>query len=85
MRKVLKVKYRMPGKKFGTKIATGRVPRIPGRKIVSVRKVGREEILRIGEYLPFNPDKLLAEFQSQKEVNKNGKEERGRVTTSSSS
>lgn len=72
MGRALKIRYRMPGKKFRTKFTTsGSVSNKPSRKVVSIKKVSREQIMRVGEYLPFDPDKLLEEFR---EVEKNAKE-----------
>ena len=64
----LKVRYRMPGKTFRTKFtATGYVPNRPSNKVLSVRKVSKEQLLRVGEYLPFDPDELLKEFREDEE------------------
>jgi len=80
---VLKVRYRMPGKTFRTKFATtGSISRPPSKKIVSVRKVSKEEAMRVGRYLPFDPDKLLKEF---KEVEENAKEEDDHSTSTDGS
>jgi hypothetical protein len=72
-KQVLKVRYRMPGKTFRSKFTiSGHVPNQPSRKVLSVRKVSGEQLMRVGEYLPFDPDKLLKELR---EVKENAKED----------
>jgi hypothetical protein len=64
---VLQVRYRRPEKKFGASLilsGNGKGKKAKGR-ILSVTKVPREKILRVHEYLPFNPDALLKEFREQ--------------------
>ena len=63
-RLVLKTRVRKPGKIFGTKFSFSRngSRKLRGR-ILSVEKVGFDELWRVGEYLPFNPDALLREFR----------------------
>lgn len=67
---ILKFRYRKPGKVFGTKLTQSENggKKLKGR-ILSVRKVSKEQIMRVGEYLPFDPEKLLRELQ----VSKGGK------------
>ena len=57
-RPVLKIKYRMPGKLFRTKLTlSGCVPNAPSKKIVSVKKISLEQIDKVGEYWkPFRGD-----------------------------
>lgn len=70
---VLSIRYRMPEKRFGANLVlskNGKGKRSKGR-IMSVRKVPREKILRVHEYLPFDPEALLREFR-EKEKSKGG-------------
>ena len=62
---VLKIRYKKPGGKgFGTRLTLSRnsSKRIKGR-ILSVKKLSKEEIWRIGDHLPFDPEALLKEFR----------------------
>lgn len=61
---LLKVRYRKPGKQFGSKLTLSRNGRrnVKGR-VLSVTKVSREQLLRVHEHLPFDPDALLREFR----------------------
>lgn len=71
---VLRIRYRMPEKKFGASLVlsgNGKGKKTKGR-ILSVAKVPREKILRVHEYLPFDTDKLLREFREQERRNKKG-------------
>jgi len=64
---VLKIRYRRPGKEFGTKFTLSRGSRrkrLKGR-ILSVKKLSFEETWKIGEYLPFNPEALISEFRRE--------------------
>ena len=65
MKPVLRIRYRKPGKVFGTTFTLSR-SRNGGKKnkgrILSVRKLSYEETWRIGEFLPFDPKALLREF-----------------------
>lgn len=65
-RRVLKIRYRKPGKEFGT---TFSLSKNGGKKskgrILSVRKLPLEQLLRVGEYLPFDPEALLREFREE--------------------
>jgi len=69
----LKIRYRKAGKEFGTKFTLSRNggKRLKGR-ILSVRKLSKEQILRVGEYLPFDPKELLREFREEDRI-KGGK------------
>ena len=72
---VLRIRYRMPEKKFGANLVlsgNGKGKKTKGR-ILSVTKVPREKILRVHEYLPFSPDALLREFREQERL-KGGQE-----------
>jgi len=75
---VLKFRYRKPGKVFGVKFSFSRNGgrKLKGR-ILSVRKVSREQLDRVHEFLPFNPEALLREFREKesREVANNGKKE----------
>ena len=69
---VLRIRYRMPEKRFGANLVLakdGRNEKAGGR-ILSVRKVPREKILKVHEYLPFDPNQLLREFREQERQNK---------------
>lgn len=71
---VLKIRYRKPGKIFGAKLTfskNGGKKKLRGR-VLSVRKVSKEQINRVGEYLPFDPEALLKELR---EESKEGKRE----------
>lgn len=47
----LKIRYRMPGKAFRTKLTlTGRVSNPPSSEIMGIRKVSVEEIDRVGTF-----------------------------------
>jgi len=62
----------MPEKRFGANLVLakdGKGEKTSGR-ILSVRKVPREKILRVYEYLPFDPNQLLREFREQERQNK---------------
>lgn len=52
---VLKIKYRMPGKTFRTKLTlSGDVSNPPSGQIMTVRKVSREELNGTGQFFrPF--------------------------------
>lgn len=62
-RPVLKIRYRKPGKVFGTKFTFSKNGgrKLKGR-VLGVEKVSREQLLRVGEFLPFDPKALLKEF-----------------------
>jgi len=67
---VLKIRYRMPEKKFGASLVlsgNGKGKKTKGR-ILSVTKVPREKILRVHEFLPFNTDALLREFREKERI-----------------
>jgi len=61
---ILKIRYRKPGKVFGTKFSLSKNggKKLKGR-ILSVRKLSKEQVNRTGEYLPFDPRELLREFR----------------------
>ncbi len=64
-RPVLKIRYKKPGKVFGTKFSlskNGGKKKLKGR-ILGVGKVSREQLKRVHEYLPFDPEALLREFR----------------------
>lgn len=64
---LLRIRYRRPEKKFGANLVlsgSSRGKKSKGR-ILSVTKVPREKILKVHEYLPFDPDALLREFREQ--------------------
>lgn len=66
-RPVLKIRYRKPGKEFGTTFSLskgGNGKRAKGR-ILSVRKLSYEQLNRVGEFLPFDPEALIREFREQ--------------------
>ena len=66
-RLVFKLRYRRPGKIFGSKFSFSKNSNGNSKgRILSKRKVSFEEISRIGEYLPFNPEALLKEFREAK-------------------
>lgn len=66
-RPVFKIRYRRPGKVFGSKFSfsKSRNGNTKGR-ILSKGKLSFEEINRVGEYLPFSPEALLREFRESK-------------------
>ena len=68
---VLQIRYRRQGKTFGTRFSyqRGGGKKLEGR-ILSCRKLSREQISRVGEYLPFDPKELLAEFNEENRINK---------------
>lgn len=68
-RPVFKIRYRLPGKVFGSKFSFSKNGggEVKGR-ILSKRKVSPEEILRVGEYLPFNIEALLREFREDEKT-----------------
>lgn len=79
---VLKVRYRKPGKQFGAKLTLSRGGRrnVKGR-ILSVKKVSREQLMRVHEYLPFDTDALLREFrESEKGGRRNARYDNTRDT-----
>ena len=63
---VLKIRYRKPGKTFGVKFTFSRNggKKLKGR-VLSMRKLSREQINRVGEYTPFDPDELARELQEK--------------------
>jgi len=63
-RPAFKIRYRKPGKVFGTKFSFSRNGggKLKGR-ILGVEKVSTEQIKRIHEFLPFDPEALLKEFR----------------------
>jgi len=63
---VLKIRYRKPGKTFGVKFSFSRNggKKLHGR-ILSMRKLSKEQIDRVGEFLPFDPDELLRELREE--------------------
>lgn len=66
-RPVLKIRYRKPGKEFGTTFSLSKKngnKKARGR-ILSVRKLSFEQLNRVGEYLPFDPEALLREFREE--------------------
>ena len=68
-RPVFKVRYRMPGKIFGSKFSFSKNGNEGSKgRILSKRKLSSEEISRIGEYLPFDPKALLREFRESERV-----------------
>ncbi len=65
-RPVYKVRYRKPGKNFHTKFSNGKETSSNGKgRIVSKRKVSYEELFRVGEYLPFSIEAILANNPSK--------------------
>lgn len=66
-RPALKIRYRKPGKIFGTKLTLSRNGgrKLKGR-VLSIRKLGYEETWRVGDYLPFNVKELLGELKGEK-------------------
>ena len=62
-RPVLKIRYKKPGKVFGTKFTFSKNGgrKLKGR-ILGIEKVSREQLLRVGEFLPFNIEELMKEF-----------------------
>jgi len=73
-RPVLKIRYRKPRKEFGTTFSlssNSNGKKVKGR-ILSVRKVSREQIDRIHDYLPFDPKALLREFREQEQQEAQG-------------
>lgn len=71
-KKVLKTRYRKPGKTFGTKFSLSSSTSSKARgKILGIKKVSYEELWRVGDYLPFEPEALLKEFRLA-EIEKGG-------------
>ena len=72
---VLSIRYRRPEKQFGVSLirsSNSKNSKSKGR-ILSVKKVPREKILRVHEFLPFDTEALLREFrekEKQREVTK---------------
>lgn len=65
-RPVLKIRYRKPGKVFGTTFSLSKNGGKQSKgRILSVRKLSYEQLNRVGEYLPFDPEALLREFREQ--------------------
>ena len=62
-RSVLKIRYRQPGKVFGTKFSFSKNggKKLKGR-VLSVEKVSREQLLRVGEFMPFDTKALMKEL-----------------------
>lgn len=68
-RPVFKIRYRRPGKVFGSRFSFSKNSDGNGKgRILSKRKVSFEEISRVGEYLPFDPEALLREFRDSEKV-----------------
>lgn len=77
---VLSIRYRKKGKVFGTKLTFSKNggKKLKGR-VLSVRKLPKEKLLRVGSYLPFDPEALLREFreaerEKRREVKVNAEE-----------
>ena len=62
-RPAFKIRYRKPGKVFGTKFSFSKNGgrKLKGR-VLSVEKVSREQLLRVGEFMPFDTKALMKEF-----------------------
>lgn len=73
-RPVLKIRYKKPGKVFGTKFTFSKNggKKLKGR-IIGVEKVSREQLLRVHEFLPFDPKALMKEFEELQ--NKGGQQQ----------
>ena len=64
---VLKIRYRKPGKTFGVIFSFSRNSgrkKLKGR-VLSVRKLSKEQIDRVGEFLPFDPEALVKELKEE--------------------